>query len=103
VSKPKASTRKTQAHLKPTYVLASVSSALKKREMTAIKQLKENSVLEKKSSKKIQSKSPAVPLPSERSAKTRNAGNAVSAKITTAGIGVVKHNPKDRKTLRNRK
>jgi len=73
VSKPKASTtRKTQAHLKPTYVLASVSSALKKREMTAIKQLKENSVLEKKSSKKIQSKSPAVPLPSERSAKTRS-------------------------------
>lgn len=32
-----------------------------------------------------------------------DAGNAVSAKITTAGIGVVKSNPKDRKTLRNRK
>jgi len=30
-----------------------------------------------------------------------DAGNAVSAKITTAGIGIVKNN--DRKTLRNRK
>lgn len=32
-----------------------------------------------------------------------DAGNAVSAKITTAGIGIVKNNPKDKKTLRNRK
>lgn len=32
-----------------------------------------------------------------------DAGNAVSAKITTAGIGIVKTNSKDRKTLRNRK
>jgi len=32
-----------------------------------------------------------------------DAGNAVSAKITTAGIGIVKNNPNDRKTLRNRK
>lgn len=104
ISKPKVSSaRKTQAPVKPTYVLASVSSALKKREITASKQKKENNVIEKKSSKKVESKSPAVPLPSERSSKTRNAGNAVSAKITTAGIGVVKSNPKDRKTLRNRK
>lgn len=32
-----------------------------------------------------------------------DAGNAVSAKITTAGIGVVKNNSKDKKNLRNRK
>lgn len=32
-----------------------------------------------------------------------DAGNAVSAKITTAGIGIAKSNPNDRKTLRNRK
>ncbi|VVC25535.1 Hypothetical protein CINCED_3A020225 [Cinara cedri] len=104
VTKPKTSTtRKTPAPVKPTYVLASVSSALKKREITATKQKKEIGVQEKKSSKKVEPKTPAVPLPSERSSKTRNAGNAVSAKITTAGIGVVKSNPKDRKTLRNRK
>jgi len=104
VSKPKTSSRKLQTPVKPTYVLASVSSALKKREITAIKQKKENSVIEKKSSKKVEpaKSSPAVPLPSERSSKTRNAGNAVSAKITTAGIGV-KSTSKDRKTLRNRK
>lgn len=73
MSKPKTSTtKKTQAPVKPTYVLASVSSALKKREITATKQKKENNVLEKKSSKKIESKSPAVPLPSERSSKTRS-------------------------------
>ncbi|CAH1726757.1 unnamed protein product [Aphis gossypii] len=104
VSKPKIpSVRKTQAPVKPTYVLASVSSAVKKREIIATKQKKENSVSDKKSSKKVETKSPAVPLPSERSSKTRNAGNAVSAKITTAGIGIAKSNPNDRKTLRNRK
>ncbi|XP_060833496.1 uncharacterized protein LOC132917010 [Rhopalosiphum padi] len=104
VSKPKIpAVRKTQAPVKPTYVLASVSSAVKKREIIATKQKKENSVSDKKSSKKVETKSPAVPLPSERSSKTRNAGNAVSAKITTAGIGIVKNNPNDRKTLRNRK
>lgn len=104
VSKPKIpSVRKSQAPVKPTYVLASVSSAVKKREIIATKQKKENSVSDKKSSKKVETKSPAVPLPSERSSKTRNAGNAVSAKITTAGIGIAKSNPNDRKTLRNRK
>lgn len=73
VAKPKVSSaRRTQAPVKPTYVLASVSSALKKREITATKQKKENSVIEKKSSKKVESKSPAVPLPSERSSKTRS-------------------------------
>lgn len=73
VSKPKTSSaRKTQAPVKPTYVLASVSSALKKREITATKQKKEISVLEKKSSKKVEPKTPAVPLPSERSSKTRS-------------------------------
>ncbi|XP_029346496.1 uncharacterized protein LOC100162126 [Acyrthosiphon pisum] len=103
MSKPKQpSVRKTQTPVKPTYVLASVSSAVKKREIIATKQKKENNV-DKKSSKKVEPKSPAVPLPSERSSKTRNAGNAVSAKITTAGIGIVKNNPNDRKTLRNRK
>lgn len=73
VAKPKVSSaRRTQAPVKPTYVLASVSSALKKREITATKQKKENSVIDKKSSKKVESKSPAVPLPSERSSKTRS-------------------------------
>lgn len=77
VSKPRTSSssaaKKTQAPVKPTYVLASVSSALKKREITATKQKKENSVLDKKSSKKVEpTKSPAVPLPSERSSKTRS-------------------------------
>jgi len=74
VSKPKTSSRKSQAPLKPTYVLASVSSALKKREITATKQKKDNSVLEKKSSKKVEPSklSPVVPLPSERSSKTRS-------------------------------
>lgn len=67
-----SSAKKSQAPVKPTYVLASVSSALKKREITAAKQKKENSVLDKKSSKKVESKSPAVPLPSERSSKTRS-------------------------------
>ncbi|KAL5235500.1 hypothetical protein ACI65C_002910 [Semiaphis heraclei] len=103
VSKPKVPVKKTQTPVKPTYVLASVSSAVKKREIIATKQKKENNVSDKKSSKKVEPKSPAVPLPSERSSKTRNAGNAVSAKITTAGIGIVKNNPNDRKTLRNRK
>lgn len=73
VSKPKIpSVRKTQAPVKPTYVLASVSSAVKKREIIATKQKKENSVSDKKSSKKVETKSPAVPLPSERSSKTRS-------------------------------
>ncbi|XP_050421526.1 transcriptional regulator ATRX homolog [Adelges cooleyi] len=110
VSKKSVPTKKSQAPVKPTYVLASVSSALKKREISATKQKKE-AVAEKKPSKKVDQKSPAVPLPSERSSKTRNAGNAVTAKITTAGIGVVKSNSnsnlpplpsKDRKA-RNRK
>jgi len=73
VSKPKIpAVRKTQAPVKPTYVLASVSSAVKKREIIATKQKKENSVSDKKSSKKVETKSPAVPLPSERSSKTRS-------------------------------
>lgn len=62
VAKPKTAIRKTQAPAKPTYVLASVSSALKKKEITATKQKKENSILEKKSSKKVETKTPAVPL-----------------------------------------
>lgn len=70
IPKPKASLgKKVRAPVKPTYVLASVSSAMKKRDITATKQKKENSVVEKKSSKKVESKSPAVPLPSERSSK----------------------------------
>ncbi|XP_050544716.1 uncharacterized protein LOC126907456 isoform X2 [Daktulosphaira vitifoliae] len=101
ISKKSISSKKSQAPVKPTYVLASVSSALKKREITAAKQ--KNDINEKKSSKKVEQKSPVVPLPAERSSKTRNAGNAVSAKITTAGIGVLKTNPpKDRKA-KNRK
>lgn len=74
VPKSKTSSRKSQGPVKPTYVLASVSSALKKREITATKQKKENSVLEKKSSKKVEptKSSPVVPLPSERSSKTRS-------------------------------
>lgn len=73
VSKPKASSaRKIQTPVKPTYVLASVSSAIKKRDITTTKQKKANSVVEKKSSKKVESKSPAVPLPSERSSKPRS-------------------------------
>lgn len=74
VSKPKIpSARKTQTPVKPTYVLASVSSAVKKREIIATKQKKENSVVsDKKSSKKVEPKTPAVPLPSERSSKTRS-------------------------------
>jgi len=73
MSKPKLpSVRKTQTPVKPTYVLASVSSAVKKREIIATKQKKENSVSDKKSSKKVEPKSPAVPLPSERSSKTRS-------------------------------
>lgn len=73
VSKPKTtSARKTQPPVKPTYVLASVSSALKKREITATKQKKEVGVVDKKSSKKVEPKTPAVPLPSERSSKTRS-------------------------------
>jgi len=73
MSKPKPpSVRKTQTPVKPTYVLASVSSAVKKREIIATKQKKENSVSDKKSSKKVEPKSPAVPLPSERSSKTRS-------------------------------
>jgi len=74
VPKPKTSSRKSQGPVKPTYVLASVSSALKKREIIATKQKKENSVLEKKSSKKVEptKSSPVVPLPSERSSKTRS-------------------------------
>lgn len=72
-SKLKASAKKTQAPVKPTYVLASVSSALKKREITAIKQKKDNSLVEKKSSKKVETKSTtAVPLHPERSSKTRS-------------------------------
>jgi len=72
VAKPKVPVRKIQTPVKPTYVLASVSSAVKKREIIATKQKKENSVSDKKSSKKIEPKSPAVPLPSERSSKTRS-------------------------------
>jgi len=72
VSKPKLPVKKTQAPVKPTYVLASVSSAMKKREIIATKQKKDNSVSDKKSSKKVEPKSPAVPLPSERSSKTRS-------------------------------